>query len=151
MTHLTQLNILEPLTHEVGGSSVVPMNIKPLHIATVATAALVLAVPLTAYAVTPDAPTQDAPTVVTLPRAELTEVCDGPATACYAPRTDPNAIYVSENVTRPDVLAYVIAHETVHFEQHRDHKPFNECEADRIAMERTPQYTGNGAYADQCE
>lgn len=138
------------MTIRSGALSVVYMNIKPLHIATVATAALVLAVPLTAYAVTPDAPTQDTPTVVTLPRAELTEVCDGPATACYAPHTDPNAIYVSENVTRPDVLAYVIAHETVHFEQHLNHKPFNECEADRIAMERTG-YTGTPVYADQCK
>lgn len=149
MTHVTQLNILEPLTHEVEGSSVVPMKIKPLHIASVATAALVLAVPLTAYAVTPDAPTQDAPTVVTLPADELAEICGDPVTACYAPRTDPNAIYVSENVTRPDVLAYVIAHETVHFQQHRDNRPFDECEADRLAVERTG-YTGTPIYADQC-
>lgn len=139
------------MTTRSGALSVVYMRIKPLHIATVATAALVLAVPLTAYAVTPDAPTQAEPTTITLSRDDLTEVCGDLVTACYAPNHDPNAIYVSSNVARPDVLAYVIAHETVHFEQHRDGRPFDECEADRIAMERTPEYTGTGHYQDKCD
>lgn len=139
------------MTTRSGALSVVYMRIKRTErIAIAATTLLALAVPLTAYATTPDTPTQDAPTVVTLPRDSLAEVCGGLVTACYAPNHDPNAIYVSANIARPDVLAYVIAHETVHFEQHRDGRPFDECEADRIAMERTPEYTGDGAYAATC-
>lgn len=126
------------------------MNIKPLHIAIAATTLLVLAVPITAYAVSPDGPTQASPTVRTVDQDTMTNVCGEPAGGCYNPHVDPNSIYISDQVTRPDVLAYIIAHETVHFEQHASHRPADECEADRIAMQRTPQYTGAGVYAATC-
>lgn len=95
-------------------------------------------------------PSVDVPAVVVLDKADLTEACDGWVTACYAPLHDPNVVYVSDQVNPGPGFNYIVAHETVHFEQNRDGRPFDECEADAIAMQRTG-YTGMQAYADQCD
>ena len=57
----------------------------------------------------------------------------GPIGGCFRPES-PRVIYLSISASNA-VLLYLTLHEYRHFQQHRDGRPLDECDADRWAVE----------------
>jgi len=105
-------------------------------------------------------PTQDTPTVVFVTSADMP--CGPDAWGCYS-RTTPDVIYIADNNHRyanadaadidpHSATAYVIAHETAHFNAFKNGEPSDECAADAYAYAVTGNavmYTST-SYAIEC-
>ncbi len=164
MTHLTQLNTLEPLTHEVEGSSVVYMHTtRTERIAITATLALVAALGTTAAVTNSSSPTathEEAPTAfdpATIPDSQAVVIqwvddlscgtIGTEALGCYRWDGSKN-IYLDSSLSDHAILStWVIAHETAHA------YGATECEADDYAYSQTHNeviYHNASIYAKQC-